>query len=216
MPYRAVLFDLDGTLLNTLEDLAEAVNRGLQDLKLPVLSLADFKYVVGEGREEMVRKSLPADRRDPATIAWLLDFVNRYYNDHCCDHTRPYPGIPALLNALRARGLRLAVFSNKPQEFTSLTVRRLLSDWPFELVLGACQTVPKKPDPAAAILIAAEMQIAVSNFLYLGDSGLDMLTAARAGMFGVGVLWGFRDRVELLDNGAKALIEKPLDLLDLL
>jgi phosphoglycolate phosphatase len=214
--YQAVLFDLDGTLLNTLQDLADAVNGGLKAQGLPPHSLDDFRYFVGEGREEMVRKALPESKRDPARLKQMLDFVNSYYAEHWCDHTRPYPGIPELLDRLVARGIKLTVFSNKPQEFTSQNVAGLLAGWPFARVLGASASVPKKPDCTAALRIAAELGLKTSDFLYLGDSGIDMQTATRAGMYPVGAQWGFRTKAELLENGARTVIEKPLDLLELL
>jgi phosphoglycolate phosphatase len=214
--HQAVLFDLDGTLLDTLQDLADAVNQGLATLQLPAHSLAQFKYLVGEGREEMVRKALPEERRDPDTLKFMLDFVNVYYGSHWRDHTRPYAGIPELLNALTSRSVAMAVFSNKPQEFTSQNVAGLLPDWQFASVLGASPSVPKKPDCSAALRIAADLGFSPADFLYLGDSGIDMQTARRAGMYPVGALWGFRTRAELLENGALAVIEKPLDLLALL
>ncbi len=214
--HQAVLFDLDGTLLDTLEDLAEAVNQGLIALGLPVHSVEEFKYFVGEGREEMARKALPAARRDEVTLARLVDLVNRYYAVHWKDHTRPYAGIPELLDSLTRKNVSLSVFSNKPQEFTTQNVQGLLSAWSFDRVLGASASVAKKPDCSAALRIAAELGFKPGDFLYLGDSGLDMQTAVRAGMYPVGALWGFRTRQELLDNGARAVIKNPLDLISLL
>jgi phosphoglycolate phosphatase len=214
--YKAVLFDLDGTLLNTLQDLAEAVNLGLDLLSLPRHELEAYKYFLGEGREEMVTKALPAANRDPVTVKRMVDFVNLYYGRHWADHTRPYPGIPELLDSLVEKGVALTIFSNKPQEFTTQNVEGLLADWNFIKVLGASSSVPKKPDCAAALRIASELKLKPSEFLYLGDSGIDMQTATRAGMYPVGALWGFRTRQELLENGAKKVIEKPLELLKLL
>jgi phosphoglycolate phosphatase len=214
--YQAVVFDLDGTLLNTLQDLAESVNQGLRALGLATHEVAAYKYFLGEGREEMVTKALPPGQRNPATIQQMVDRVNDYYNRHWRDNTRPYPGIPELLDNLVAKGLILTIFSNKPQEFTSLSVDGLLGRWSFARVLGASASVPKKPDCSAALRMAAELGLKTSDFVYLGDSGIDMLTARRAGMYAVGALWGFRDRRELLENGAQALIEKPDELLRLL
>jgi phosphoglycolate phosphatase len=216
LKYKAVLFDLDGTLLNTLQDLAEAVNGGLISLGLPPHAVEDFKQFVGEGREEMVRKALPQSARDSATVKQVVDFVNRFYAEHWRDHTLPYPGIPELLDALVKKGVGMAIFSNKPQEFTTQNVEGLLAAWHFERVLGASDSVPKKPDCSAALRIATEMGLKASDFIYLGDSGIDMQTATRAGMYPVGALWGFRSRTELLENGARALVVRPPDLLKLL
>lgn len=214
--FKAVLFDLDGTLLNTLQDLAEAVNQGLAQKGFPQHGLVEFRYFVGEGREEMALKSLPVDHRDPATLKWLVEFINAYYSLHWKDHTLPYPGVAETLDKLTALRIPLTVFSNKPQEFTSQNVEGLLSRWKFEIVLGASDAVPKKPNPAAALRIANELSLKPAEFIYLGDSGIDMRTALGAGMYPVGALWGFRTREELMVNGAKTLIEQPQDLLRLL
>jgi phosphoglycolate phosphatase len=214
--HKAVLFDLDGTLLDTLQDLAEAVNQGLSAIGLPVHEIAAYRYFLGEGREEMVTKALPPANRDPATIKQVVALVNQYYGLHWRDHTRPYPGVSQLLDSLTEKSVWLTVFSNKPQEFTTLSVDGLLSEWHFDKVLGASPTVPKKPDCSAAIRIASELGLRTSDFLYLGDSGIDMQTAINAGMYPVGALWGFRTREELLEKGAKAVIDKPQDLLRLL
>jgi phosphoglycolate phosphatase len=216
MKYRAVLFDLDGTLLDTLQDLAEAVNQALLVVGLPSHEVEAYKNFLGEGREEMVRKAMPESRRDEKLVEKAVDLVNRYYGLHWHDHTRPYPGIAELLDSLTQKAIPMTIFSNKPQEFTSLSVDGLLSKWHFLKVLGASTTVPKKPDCTAALRIAAELGLKPSDLLYLGDSGIDMLTATRAGMYPVGALWGFRTRQELLESGAKALVEKPQDLLMLL
>ncbi|HSW57867.1 MAG TPA: HAD family hydrolase [Dehalococcoidales bacterium] len=216
MSKKAVLFDLDGTLLDTLQDLAEAVNQGLESLGLPQHEIAAYRYFVGEGREEMVRKALPDSRRDAFSMAHMLDFVNRYYHLHWKDHTHPYEGIPELLDSLNGKGIPMSVFSNKPQEFTTQCISGLLSGWNFTHVLGASDEVPKKPDCTAALRIASDLGIKPGDFLYLGDSGVDMQTALRAGMYGVGALWGFRTRQELMANGARALIHHPLELIDLL
>ena len=130
--------------------------------------------------------------------------------------TRAYEGIPELLDELTARGIRLAVLSNKPDEFTRLCVAQLLANWRFATVLGAGPSLPKKPDPAARRGVARRLAVAPGEFLYLGDTNTDMQTAVAAGMFAVGVLWGFRSADELTANGAKVLLKKPLDLLRVL
>jgi len=216
MSYQAVLFDLDGTLLNTLQDLAEAVNAGLGRLGLPVRRLEEFKYLVGQGREEMARLALPENRRDPETVDRLASYFTGYYADHWADHTRPYPGIPELLDALAGKGIRMAVLSNKPQDFTVTMVSGLLGRWHFERVAGAGPGRPLKPDPAAAWSIAEQMQLRPEQFIYAGDSGIDMQTAVRAGMFPVGVLWGFRTAEELKAAGAKVLLKEPGELMKML
>jgi phosphoglycolate phosphatase len=214
--FKAVLFDLDGTLLNTLQDLAEAVNKGLAEKGFPQHGLDEFRYFVGEGREEMALKSLPIDHRDPVTLKRLVDFINKYYVVHWNDHTLPYPGITETLDGLTQKGIHLTVFSNKPQEFTSQNVDGLLGRWKFEMVLGASESVPKKPNPSGALQIARALGIKPIEFIYLGDSGIDMQTATAAGMYPVGAAWGFRTPEELKSNGARIVIQRPQELLKLI
>ena len=160
---------------------------------------------------------MPEDRRDPATLAECVELTNgKNYAARWAKKTLPYKGIPDLLDALTTRGLPMAVFSNKPDDFAQVCVERLLADWHFEVVLGAGATLPKKPDPAGAQWIARHLQREPAEIIYLGDTGTDMQTAVAAGMFPVGVLWGFRDAEELLASGARVLIRQPLDLLPLL
>ena len=216
MKYRAVLFDLDGTLLNTLQDVADAVNRGLAILGLPQHAIENYKTLIGEGRDVLVRRALPADHRDDATALQLLNLVNAEYAVHWADNTRPYPGIPELLDNLTKKGIKITVLSNKADDLTNLCVTKLLSRWRFTLVAGARPSVPNKPDPTAALQIARQLDISPAEFLYLGDSDIDMKTANNAGMFAIGAGWGFRSEQELIGAGAKVVIQKPEELLNYL
>jgi phosphoglycolate phosphatase len=216
MNIQAVLFDLDGTLLDTLDDLADSTNLALRQLGFPEHPAVAYKRFVGDGIDNLICRALPEERRDAATLAACGKLVRENYAAHWAEKTRPYAGVPELLTALTARGIRMAVFSNKPDEFTQLCVARLLADWRFEIVVGARPGLPKKPDPAGACLIAQQLQLAPAEVLYLGDTDTDMRTAVAAGMFPVGALWGFRTADELLAHGAKMLVEKPLDLLRVL
>ena len=216
MNYRAVLFDLDGTLLDTLEDLADSANAALRSLDFPEHPPQAYKYFVGDGMEVLVQRALPADRANAATCAECAARVRREYAQRWADKTRPYAGIPELLDAVAARGVAMAVLSNKPDEFTRLCVTRLLPRWHFAAVVGARPTLPRKPDPTGAREIARQLSFAPAAFVYLGDTNTDMQTAIAAGMFPVGALWGFRTAEELRASGARSLLEKPLDLLDLL
>jgi phosphoglycolate phosphatase len=216
MNYRAVLFDLDGTLLDTLEDLADSVNAALRSLDFPEHPREAYKYFVGDGMEVLVERALPEDHADSATRAECVARLRREYAQRWAVKTRPYAGIPELLDALTARGMAMGVLSNKPDEFTRLCVTRLLSRWEFSAVMGARRTLPRKPDPTGAREMARQMCLAPATFVYLGDTSTDMQTAIAAGMFPVGALWGFRTAEELRASGARSLLEKPLDLLDLL
>jgi phosphoglycolate phosphatase len=216
MDCRAVIFDLDGTLLNTLQDLADSVNKGLIELGLPTHPVEAYRYLVGDGREELALRAIPEDKRDPDTVERLIESINTEYSRRWADTTLPYPGIPELLDNLVARRINLAVLSNKPHDFTLLMVSRLLPRWQFEIVCGALPGVPKKPDCTAAVDIARKMSIKPENIIYLGDSGVDMLTAVSAGMYAVGALWGYRTANELKSAGALALISNPAELLQFL
>jgi phosphoglycolate phosphatase len=216
MTYQAVLFDLDGTLLDTLADLGNAMNRVLAGRGFPTHPLDAYRYFVGEGARILVTRALPADRRDEATIESCLAAFAADYDQNWQVETQPYPGVAELLDALIARGLKLAVLSNKPHEFTVRCVSQLLPHWTFDAVLGQREGVPRKPDPAGAFEIAAQLKIPPANFLYLGDTFVDMETARAAGMFPVGVLWGFRPAEELQESGAQALIARPGELVGLL
>jgi phosphoglycolate phosphatase len=216
MKYRAVIFDMDGTLLNTLRDLADSVNAGLAKLGFPQHSLESYRYFVGEGREIMARKALPEEHRGQATLDRLVEFIDTDYGRRWRENSRPYPGIPDLLDALESANMKLAILSNKPHDFTENMARELLFKWKFDYVMGLMPDTPRKPDPSIALQIAASMNIDPANFIFVGDSGTDMETARSAGMLAAGATWGFRTREELLAGGAQELLESPMDLMKLL
>ena len=208
-----VLFDLDGTLLDTLEDLADSTNRCLARLGLPSHPPEAYRYFVGDGLANLARRALPAERRDAATIEELKALFNQDYAGHWADKTRPYEGIASLLDELASRSRPMAILSNKPHAFTVEMVKHFLGVWRFSAVYGARDSHSRKPDPAAALEISEEMQLPPARVLYAGDTGTDMQTARSAGMFAVGVLWGFRPRTELEQNGAQLLVSRPQELL---
>jgi phosphoglycolate phosphatase len=215
-PAAAVIFDLDGTLIDSLADIAESTNAALAEGGYPIHSLETYKRFVGDGMPALVRRALPAESRDPATIDALVESVRRIYRSRWDRSTRPYAGIAELLDALVKRRLSLAVLSNKPQESTELAVARLLSRWRFAAVVGARPDLPLKPDPAGATLIARELGLEPSRIAYLGDTDTDMRTARAAGMYAVGAGWGFRPASELHTTGARLVIEHPIELLAIL
>lgn len=216
MKFKAVLFDLDGTLLNTIDDLANSMNAVLERSGHPTHGIEAYKYFVGDGMRNLVKRALPEDRRDDGTIDRSLAEMKQEYSRRWDDRTQPYEGIPELLDALSENNLKLAVLSNKADEFTKLIIAKLLPRWHFEAVMGETAGVPKKPDPAGAIRISRQLGIKPEEFLYLGDTDVDMKTAASTGMYAVGVLWGFRKADELVKGGARILIPRPCALLDLL
>ena len=171
---------------------------------------------VGDGVKNFASRALPDDRRDDATLAKMLPVYAEAYGKNWANKTRPYAGVPELLDALFARGLKVVVYSNKPDEFTQATVKTLLGKWPFDAIVGARENWPHKPDPSAALDIARRLDISPADFVYVGDTNTDMQTATSAGMYPVGALWGFRTADELKSNGAKLLAAHPQDVLKVL
>jgi phosphoglycolate phosphatase len=216
MPYRAILFDLDGTLIDTLQDISNAANRVLSTQGFPTHPLDIYRGLIGEGTVSLITRVLPQEKRNPDTIQTCLQAYWDDYGQNWNVKTKPFAGIPAMLNALVARELKLAVLSNKPEEFTQECVSGLLPNWTFDAVIGTSERVPSKPSPLGALEIAVRLSIPPEEFLYLGDTGVDMRTAIAARMFAVGVLWGFRGREELQREGSRVLIEQPMEILRLL
>lgn len=217
MTTQAVLFDLDGTLLDTLSDIASAANAALVLEGMPAHPDAAYRAFIGDGVEMLFRRALPPDvDHDDARIARCVAHFHQTYATSWNVASRPYDGIPELLDALAARALPLAILSNKPDEFTRLCAEHYLARWPWAAVVGQRAGVPRKPDPAPALLLAKAIGIAPARITYVGDSSVDMRTARAAGMPAVGVSWGFRSVDELRRTGAGAIIDHPLDLLPLL
>ncbi|MFZ2959896.1 MAG: HAD family hydrolase [Candidatus Ozemobacteraceae bacterium] len=211
---RAVLFDLDGTLLDSLRDLACSMNTVLSRVGFPEHPVESYKLMVGDGMEMLVMRAMPPEaQKDQAQISTLKQAMEEEYGHRWSETTLPYPGIPELLDELVRRDILLTVLSNKPEPFTRACVSKLLAPWAFAEVIGARHDAPRKPDPKQAIAIARRLGIPPGEFLYLGDTGVDMKTAGGAGMTAIGVLWGFRSADELSRDGATALIEKPAQLL---
>lgn len=211
---RAVIFDLDGTLVDSLEDIADSMNATLAELGFPIHELDPYRIFVGDGVGMLAFRALPEDHRDPATLSRCVEVMRRRYTQRMHDKTRPYPGIIELLDELGARKVPLAVLSNKVHELTVEIVQHQFGKNRFERILGPKPGIPKKPDPTAALQIATELDLAPEHWLFVGDTSTDMQTAAAAGMTGVGVLWGFRGAEELQAHGASALISHPRELMD--
>lgn len=214
--FKAVLFDLDGTLLDTLEDLSNATNHALARNGFPIHTLDTYRYFVGDGVAMLMNRALPEGKRNDDTIHVCVQAFREEYCRTWNVKTRPYDGIAEMLDALAAHGLKMAVLSNKPDDFTKLCVTEFLPDWTFDMVLGQCNSFPLKPNPASAQEIAKCLNVHPSEFIYLGDTAIDMKTAVAAGMFPVGALWGFRTGKELMENGAQILIKRPQEIMDLL
>ncbi|WP_421918928.1 HAD family hydrolase [Marinifilum sp.] len=210
---KGVIFDLDGTLANSIEDIADSMNQVLEENNFPTHDYTTYKTFVGRGIRSLVEKSLPNENRSSEEIKKNYERMMSVYDENCIVKTCLYPGIKDLLDSLRDKGIKISVFSNKANELTQKVVKVLLSDWKLEHVLGAGGEIPRKPNPKGAIFISDKMGIDPSELMYVGDSGVDMATAHNSGMHAVGVLWGFRDLEELLENGAQTLLENPMDLM---
>ncbi len=213
MKYKAVIFDLDGTLLDTLEDLADSLNRVLKHKGFPTHPTEAFRYFVGNGAAMLVSRALPPERRNDELTAECLEAFRREYNRNWNVKTKPYNGVSELLDALTAKQIEMAVLTNKPQHFAELCIQEFLSPWKFAVILGQRDGVPMKPDPAGPKEIARCLDIPPQEFLYLGDSDVDMRTAIHANMFPVGAMWGFRSERELRESGALEVISWPTELL---
>ena len=214
--FDGILFDLDGTLVDTLEDLADAMDRVLRSQGLPGHGRAEYQRMVGHGIRQLVSAALPADRRDERTIDRCFVLMMADYGEHDLVKTHLYADVPESVTALRAAGLKLAVLSNKADEPTQRIVAALFADGVFDAVAGARPGVPLKPDPAGALLAAARLGLEPGRMLYVGDSPTDVRTAIAAGMTPVGVSWGFRTRGELAEAGASVVLDHPRELLGLL
>ncbi|SCX78760.1 HAD family hydrolase [Desulfoluna spongiiphila] len=214
---KGVVFDLDGTLIDSLEEIATATNRTLEAFGYPTHPEEAFKYFAGHGARVLVERAAPKDVvADPHRFEPLLERFLSAYHRLTGTIAHPYEGIPDLLTALAERGIKLFVLTNKPHESAGECVADIMPHWAFDQVLGARDNVPRKPDPAGAVEILETTGIKGEEMLYLGDTAVDMKTAVGAGMVPVGVLWGFRERKELEESGAKHLINHPLELLELL
>ncbi len=216
MIFQAVIFDLDGTLIDTIDDIGDSVNRVLANKNFPTHTNLVYRNFVGDGSRMLIERALPEKYRNDAIIdACYKDYIEDYSQNYNVK-SKLYDGIPQLLDALSAKGLRLAVLSNKLDAITQNCVKTYLSAWHFDVVFGQRDSVPRKPNPQGAVETAKKMSILPSRFFYLGDTGIDMKTAVSAGMFPVGVLWGFRPLKELMENGASAVIDEPMALLDII
>ncbi|MBC8481406.1 MAG: HAD family hydrolase [Planctomycetes bacterium] len=215
MKFKAAIFDLDGTLLDTLDDLANSMNYALCEMGFASHPVEAYKYFVGDGLKTETTRALPPDNRGEQTVEKCMKIAREHYSQHWADNTRAYPGIAEMLGFLQDKKIPLAVLSNKPDDFTQLTVGKLLCDFAFEVVQGVSEKVKKKPDICGALAIIEKIGVQPNEVLYLGDTDTDMKTAVSAGMFAVGALWGFRKADELLKNGAKVIVETPRQVIEL-
>jgi phosphoglycolate phosphatase len=212
---QAYIFDLDGTLIDSLADIAESINRMLDDRGYPRCKPGDFKQMVGDGMEKLVERALPESVREEKLILTCVEEYRAHYDTLWNAQTRPYEGIDEMLAALKARGVKLGVISNKAHRFTVPMTEHFFGREIFDHILGQRAEVPRKPDAAGAHELAAVLGVDVTACAYVGDSGIDMAFAQNAGMLGIGVSWGFRSVDELRENGAQRIVDDPRELLTL-
>ncbi|MBR1691714.1 MAG: HAD family hydrolase [Lachnospiraceae bacterium] len=211
---KAVIFDLDGTLADSLESIAYCANTALERLGYDGFDKEDYKQFAGDGAKKLLERCLL--RRGDTQLARFSAFEKEYrelFGKYCTYHVKPYDGIVSLLCELKSRGICLAVLSNKPHERTMEVVQYLFGTECFDLIVGQREGLKRKPAPDGVYEIAEKMGIPVSQFAYVGDTNTDMQTGKGAGAFTVGVLWGFRDRQELEENHADLIIGRPDELL---
>ena len=211
MKFQAILFDLDGTLLDTLDDIAFSMNAALAGLGAPTHPADYYRRSVGQGLEMLAYLVLPENRRDEAAIRQCVAAMRKVYADRWAHATKPYPGIHGMLLSLRQAEIPCAVCSNKAHDFTVKMVHHFFGEGAFEMILGNGTFAPK-PDPAGVLHIAAAIGIPPEKFIYIGDSDIDMETAVNARMYPVGVTWGFRSKEELLASGAEMIVDRPEDI----
>lgn len=213
MLYASIIFDLDGTLLDTLEDLAAAANKVLAEFGFPTYNQAEYTSFIGDGLRSLMQRITPTDTRSSVLDACCKRFLI-LYDEIWREHSHPYPGIPEVLATLSKNNINLAVLSNKPHEFTHLFVNEFFPAGTFAAVYGQRQGFAKKPDPAVAMTIATQLDTEPFKILFVGDSGVDIRTGKAANMATAGVSWGFRSIKELQDNGADYIFYSPSELLD--
>lgn len=211
---KLLIFDLDGTLVNSIADLAEATNYALKKHGYPVHDEVKYNYFVGDGVLKLIERAMPDGEKTEERIKTLREDFSEYYNVHYKDKTRPYNGIPEVLNELREKGFQLAVASNKPDEFTKIIVNHFFPET-FSYIQGGLDGVPKKPNPQVVFSIMDKFSVSSEECLFIGDTNVDILTGKNSGAHTIGCLWGFRDYEELSSVGADYIISEPKEILDI-
>jgi phosphoglycolate phosphatase len=211
--FDGVIFDLDGTLLDSIEDIANAANEVLGEFGKMPLPVERYQTLVGDGVAVLMERLMPETSRDIALRKSCMDSFDRHYENHWNKRSKPYEGIMDLLNFLADAAFPMGILSNKPEPFTKRCASYFFPHVPFSIVLGHSERFPKKPDPTSSLWIAKTMGISADCMAYVGDTNTDMKTAVAAGFFAMGVSWGFRTRDELIGSGARVVFDHPADLL---
>lgn len=212
---KAVLFDLDGTLVNSLADLACSTNYALEKFGFSVHETEAFKYFVGDGMPKLIERALPEDKREEKYIKETLDVFMAHYKEHYCDNTTAYDGVSEAVDSILSLGIKTAVVSNKIQNMAETVTNKIFGDR-FSIVCGKREGYPAKPDPTLTLEVIRELGVLPSECLFIGDSGMDMAVAKNANCVALGVLWGFRKEDELIDNGADFIIKEPSQIIKII
>lgn len=215
MKFEAVFFDLDGTLANSLQDLALSVNYILKKEGYPTHPIEAYKYFAGDGIAKMIERALPEEDRISEVILEIKDKFMEYYSVHYADYTAPYDGLVSLVSSLKEKGMKLAVVTNKAQEMAEKVVKKLYGD-SFDYILGLRDGIPAKPDPTGILMAMEELGVIPSKCAFVGDTGMDVAGGVNAGAYPIGVLWGFREKSELVQFGAKDFAANADELLSIL
>ena len=213
---RLVIFDLDGTLVNTIADLAQSTNHALQELGYPTHAEEEYKMMVGNGINKLFERALPEGEKTEENVLRVRQRFIPYYNDHNTDLSRPYPGMHELLRLLRDRGIKTAVASNKYQEATERVIGHFFRDIDFSSVYGQRDGIPVKPDPTIVLQSAEAADIDLDDALYVGDSCVDMQTGQNAKVETCGVSWGFRPRAELEQYHPQHIVDNAAELKEII
>ncbi len=201
--FKAVFFDLDGTLANSLLDLAASTNYILQQHGFNIHPVSAYRYFAGDGYPKMIERALPEDKRDPEFVKTLVEEWVAYYSVHYADETVAYDGLLELVQELKDKGIKIAVITNKGQPMADIVVNKLFGEV-FDVVLGLREGLPAKPDPTGAFMVMESFGVKPEECAFVGDTGMDVAAGVNAGAFPIGVLWGFREKEELARFGAKA------------
>ncbi|MBO5908530.1 MAG: HAD-IA family hydrolase [Clostridia bacterium] len=212
---KTAIFDLDGTLCDTISDLADSVNYALEQMGCEKRSLADIKSFVGNGIHNLITLSLPKEKRSEQDINTAKKFFFEYYKVHFADKTVAFDGIIQMLLALKQKGIQLAVCSNKEDSMAAAVVKKLFGDT-FDIVLGQSDSFPLKPEPESTLHIIEKLGSKQEHTAFIGDSDVDIITAKNAGVYSIGVTWGFRSKKELIENGCTAIAESPWDIVKII
>ncbi len=216
MRFKGVIFDLDGTLLDSIADIGTATNRVLEQLGKPTYPIPDYQYLVGDGVTVLFQRALPETLENPDLMLQCINLFESAYGEEWNKRSKPYNGIPNLLNSLLTSSMRIGILSNKPQEFTRRCSEFFFPTVPFDLVVGHSEQFPRKPDPTSARWMAQQWEVDSNRIAYVGDTNTDMKTAVGAGFFAIGVTWGFRPESELREHGAMQLVHTATELQEFL